>query len=428
MVCRAYGCRAAQRVVQWRKKGVIGVKRSLISCAALAAVCLSLLSGCRSGPAPTLTPSPPPELTLDEGAVPADFSRMDFWNGGVMDELGCRDGRSADLTRQALPGGLDQLLLITFDSRTIWPDALPAGFDPAEIMQANKNPGLGVRALHESGVTGEGVNLGIIDQSLLLDHVEYKDNVRYYRQLWEGENGASMHGAAVASIAVGRSVGVAPGANLYYVSHRFAGPGEDKNSILPYIEALNTLLDLNDSLPEVYKLDAISISRGFGPDDADWDGMKAALDRAEAAGIFVITTSIEYTHGMPIAGAARVPLSDCDDPGNTRPGLFYADYFYERPYSFADTLFVPMDFRATASPTGAEDYTNYTAEGLSWAVPYLAGAYCLAKQVAPELTPQAFWDAAMSTADRVSFDHGGQSYTLEHVINPAGIVEAVRTR
>ena len=61
-------------------------------------------------------------------------------------------------------------------------------------------------------------------------------------------------------------------------------------------------------------------------------------------------------------------------------------------------------------------------------MPYLAGAYCLATQAAPELTPQAFWEAAMSTADRVSFDHGGQSYTLEHVINPAGIVEAVRTR
>lgn len=68
------------------------------------------------------------------------------------------------------------------------------------------------------------------------------------------------------------------------------------------------------------------------------------------------------------------------------------------------------------------------AHGLPGAVPYLAGVYCLAKQVAPELTPQAFWDAALSTADRVSFDHAGQSYTLEHVINPAGIVEAVGVR
>lgn len=402
------------------------MKRSLVSCAALAAVCLSLLSGCGSDPAPTPTPSPPPELTLDEGAVPADLSSYDLWNGGVPDDLGCRDGRSADLTRAVPPGGLDQLLLIKFDSRTAWPDALPEGFAPAVILEANKNPGLGVRALHERGVTGEGVNLGIIDQSLLLDHVEYGDTVRYFRQLWGGNNIAAMHGAAVASIAVGRSVGVAPGANLYYVSRRFPGPGEAETSILPYIEALNTLLDLNDTLPEAYRLDAISISKGFSPDDPDWDGMKAALDRAEAAGIFVLTTSLADTHGMPIAGAARVPLSDYDDPGNTRPGLFYADHFYETPYFLADALFVPMDFRTIASPTGTEDYTNDPAGGFSWAVPYLAGVYCLAKQAAPELTPQAFWDAAMSTADRVSFDHGGQAYALEHVINPAGIVEAVR--
>lgn len=388
-----------------------------ISIAVLLGVCLSLFPGCQS------VPPPPPELTLDESAVPADLSQSDFWNGGALNDLGCSDARSADLTHETLSGGLDRLLLIDFDSRTKWPDPLPPGFDPESVMEANKDPGLGVRALHDRGITGKGVNLGIIDQNLLVDHEEYRDNVLYYRRFFEGHNTASRHGSAVTSIAVGRTVGVAPDANVYYVAKN-----EDAESILPYSEALNTLLDLNDSLPEEYKLDAVSISRGFNMTDAGWEEMRAALDRAEASGVFVITAALSLTHNMPVIGASRIPLSDYDDPDNTRPGLFYADDFYANPYFATDALFVPMDFRATASPTGPQDYANCTNGGHSWVVPYFAGVYCLAKQVDPNVTPQEFWSVAMDTASSVAFDHQGQTYTLYHVIDPGGIIDKLQAQ
>ena len=72
----------------------------------------------------------------------------------------------------------------SFDSQTQWPAAnkIPAGFDWRKIMELNKDPGLEVRALHEQGITGKGVSIAIIDQTLLVDHIEYKDRLRLYER------------------------------------------------------------------------------------------------------------------------------------------------------------------------------------------------------------------------------------------------------
>jgi subtilisin family serine protease len=130
------------------------------------------------------------------------------------------DLRSRDLTKIDLTASLTDLMYADFDSKTQWPaaDKIPAEFDWQKIMEIGKDPGLGIRNLHVQGITGKGVGIAIIDQILLVHHVEYKDRVRIYEEtddlagkMWE----AQMHGPAVASIAVGQSVGVAPEADLY---------------------------------------------------------------------------------------------------------------------------------------------------------------------------------------------------------------------
>lgn len=75
----------------------------------------------------------------------------------------------------------DLLRTQRFDTRTRWPARLPAGFDPVEIMETGKDPGLGIRRLHAQGITGKGIGVAIIDGPLRLDHVEYKDRIVYYR-------------------------------------------------------------------------------------------------------------------------------------------------------------------------------------------------------------------------------------------------------
>lgn len=114
---------------------------------------------------------------------------------------------------------LDVLREGSFNTATKWPKNLPKGFNPVEIMEIGKNPGLNVRELHKQGITGKGVGIAIIDQKLLVEHNEYKDQLKLYEEINipDSDNQATLHGAAVASIAVGKTVGVAPDADLLFL-------------------------------------------------------------------------------------------------------------------------------------------------------------------------------------------------------------------
>jgi hypothetical protein len=130
------------------------------------------------------------------------------------------DLRSRDLSGLDLSGRLEELLHANFDTQTVWPPAerLPKGFDWRRSLELGKNPGLGVRGPHERGITGRGVGIAIVDQPLLIEHREYAGRLRLYEEIEIGPSEpSSMHGPAVASLAVGRTIGVAPEADLYYI-------------------------------------------------------------------------------------------------------------------------------------------------------------------------------------------------------------------
>lgn len=365
------------------------------------------------------------QLVMDESASIADFSDLSEFD--LSAEF--PDARSRDLSGKDFSNSLDKLLSTDFDSKTIWPEALPEGFNPQQIMDQNRNPGLGVRSLHEQGITGKGVNIGIVDQSLLTDHVEYKDRLKMYKELntLDTELCASMHGPAVASIAVGSTVGVAPEANLYYVSLDFGKSDKDGKNMAPYIEGLSYLLDLNELLPEEDKLDVISISRGWTSDLPGAAEMEALIDRAKEDGVFVVTVSIEDNYSMNFMGTSRAPLSSPDDRSAYQPGMFFSDDYRFGGSFYENTLMVPMDFRTTASPTGTEDYASYTNGGLSWATPYLAGVYALARQVKPDVTPEEFYQTAMETSSDIPYtDQPGKEYTLYNLIDPPALIAALQ--
>ena len=84
------------------------------------------------------------------------------------------DLRHSDLTALDLSDKLDVLLSCTFDLTTRWPQILPAAFNPVEVMEDNKNPGLGIRELHARGITGKRVGIAVIDYPLLTRHAEYR--------------------------------------------------------------------------------------------------------------------------------------------------------------------------------------------------------------------------------------------------------------
>jgi len=349
-----------------------------------------------SGIAGTLPPADANRGLLEElPALASDPSQL--WQ---------MDLRSYDLSQLDLTGKLAELRRADFDSRTVWPAVLPAGFDPAGIMQTAKNPGLGVRALHAKGITGKGVGLAILDQGLLVDHVEYKDRLRLYEEIHLDDRFATMHGPAVASLAVGQTVGVAPDADLYFIAETHVkdnlGPREGKSfdeivDFTPTARAIDRVLTINRSLPRDKKIRVISVSVGWKPGNAGYSEVMAAVARARQEGVFVLSVALERTHGLAFSGLDRDPSADPEAVAS------YALSSGERRrlamQKGPPTLLVPMGARATAGPTGAEDYAFYRLGGTSWTVPYLAGLYALACQVRPEITPEEFWAAALATGD-----------------------------
>lgn len=345
-----------------------------------------------------------------------------------------RDLRRYDPSNLNLKDNLNELLHCDFDSKTKWPESLPIGFNPDSIMKIGINPGLGIRKLHESGITGKGVGIAIIDDNLLVSHVEYKDRLRMYEEIHGSANKrASMHGPAVASIAVGKTVGVAPQADLYYISTWNATAFSTINYLLFkkkkvgtagwYVKSIYRILEINKNLPQDKKIRVISISSGI--DDKDF--FKAVED-ADKEGVFVISCSIGKTHNLRFDGLGKECLTDADDIHSYSPGIFWAKSFYANPDRFKteSTLMVPMDSRCTASQSGNNSYVFYRNGGWSWSVPYIAGLYAMACQIHKSVTPKEFWNKALETGDVIEIERNNRKYRLGKIVNPVKLMEVLK--
>lgn len=335
------------------------------------------------------------------------------------DEIWQVDLRSYDLSALDLRDASNDLFYANFDSRTLWPpdDRMHPGFDPEQILELGKNPGLGLRRLHAQGITGRGTGIAIIDLPLLTEHQEYADQLQWYEEIVTypfEQVKAEMHGATVASIAVGKTVGVAPEASLYYIASGY-----------PYMpfhhdgEGMRRILQINEQLPEDQKIRVISIS-------CYCDFPDVIAEEAKAAGMLIVCSSIEEVHGFEFHGLGRSPMADPDIFESYEPGMFWAERFYAGGHRFSDHLLVPMDSRTTASPTGIDEYAFYRHGGVSWSIPYIAGVYALAAQVDPTITPGRFWSLALETGRTIDIEHEGQMFTLDKILDPVALINTLQ--
>ena len=399
----------------------------------------------------TLSPSSSPlyrttvKSTVSSSQGPLVFPKIDGYPGSLQfgrnnliafpkfdpnsDDPWQMDLRSYDLSKLDLRTTLDDLLYSTFDDRTIWPaaDKLPAGFDCQQIMELGKNPGLNIQNLHKDGITGKNIGIAIIDQPMLVNHREYADRVRLYEEAADvkGALESEMHGPAVASIAVGKTVGVAPDADLYYIATYMCSQGSYETVDFSCLaNSIRRILEINGRLPPDRKIRVLSMSIGWGPEVKGYDEIQLAVQEAKNAGIFIICTSEDEIYGFNFAGLGRSSLSDPNDFGSYEPGLFWSKYFYQEN-NLQNTLLVPMDSRTTASPTGNNDYVFYREGGMSWSVPYLAGMYALAAQVKPDITPDAFWSSALQTGQTIKLTHEGKEYSFGVILDPVALIHAL---
>jgi hypothetical protein len=340
------------------------------------------------------------------------------------------DFRSADLRKLDLSQSLQGLLYSDFDSLTKWPSPsqLPAGFDPQEIMELGKDPGLGVRQLHSGGITGQGIGIAIIDQPMIVDHQEYAGQLKLYEEInIKAGTESQMHGPAVSSLAVGKTVGTAPGASLFFIANWPGTWGSTFEYDFSYLaQAVRRIIEIYKSLPAANKIRVLSMSIGWGPAQKGYDDMVKAVNEAKKAGIFVISMSIHDTYGWDMLGLGRSAVADPNDFASYLPSPWWSEEFYTSSDVFNRTmLLIPMDARTTASPTGKTDYAFYSVGGMSWTAPYLAGIYALACQVDHKITPDIFWSTALKTGRTIQIEHEGKSYSFGVILDPQALIRAL---
>ncbi len=321
------------------------------------------------------------------------------------------DVRFKDLSETGT--SLGELLIKTF-----WFNESTSWLEPDEqiaqnILQLGMNPGLGIRDLHEEGITGQGVNVAIIDQNMLLDHPEFKDKIIKYHDVGTdtSSNKGSMHGPAVTSLLVGEHIGTAPDANVYYA----AAPSW-KADAQYYADALNWLIAENAKLPEGSKIRVVSVSAapsGEGsPFTKNQDAWNVAYQQAMEDGILVLDCTRE--HG--ITAHCYYDLNDPDNVTKCVPGVPGMEE-YRTP---KDRISIPTSLRTTAEEydKGSFSYQYTGRGGLSWSVPYLAGVLAMGWQINPDLESSDLLDmlfaSAYITDDNIK------------VINPRAFIDLVR--
>jgi hypothetical protein len=341
------------------------------------------------------------------------------------------DLRGVDLRHLDVSDAFETLLLSDFDTRTRWPDAerMLQEYDPQVVLDLGKAPGLGLRRLHAQGITGRNVGIAIIDQTLLVDLQEYADRLQVYEETDDIQGGwlqAQMHGPAVASIAVGQTVGVAPEADLYYIASAMCSSGTHESIDFACLaESVYRVLEINKQLLAERQIRVLSMLIGWSPGDAGYDEIQAAALAAKEAGLLLICSSVEDVHGFRLHGLGRTPFADPNDFEIYTPGLWWAEQFYAGQVA-SGTLLVPMDSRTTASPAGSQDCAFYRSGGWSWSIPYIAGAYALAAQSRPDITPDAFWRTALRTGTTIEIHHDGRTLSLGPILNPEALIAALR--
>jgi hypothetical protein len=341
------------------------------------------------------------------------------------------DLRSKNLSQLDLTSTtLETLQHADFDTDTIWPaEKMPTGFNPDIVMETAKNPGLGMRALHAQGIDGRGIGIAIVDQSLMVDHLEYKDQLRLYEEgedVVDGWEQTSMHGPSVTSIAVGKTIGVAPMADLYFIASGYCNRTMDQTWDFSCLaKDVLRLVEINQTLPEDRKIRAMSLAIRWAPEQDGYKEIVAAVEAAKKAGIFVISSSLEETYGFKFHGLGRDILADPDQFESYQPGSWWAKDFYEGN-RFTDRLLVPMDARTMAWMNGQDAYAFYGVGGWSLSIPYIAGMYALAAQVYPEITPEVFWELAMRTGRTITLDHGGEQIPFGPILDPQALIAVLQ--
>lgn len=297
---------------------------------------------------------------------------------------------------------LSTLTTLTFDEDTLWTDNQL----PQKLLNEAKTPPLGVDKLNKDNINGQGVNVAIIDQPLSLNHPEYKDQIVSYKYFAPKESDefiSSLHGPAVTSLLCGKTLGVAPRANVYYYATQ---PGLLDSKY--YAKALEDIIKTNETLKDKDKIKFISVSCSLSGNDSHFKNQSIwdeAYNHAKEKGICIVDCSKK-------TGFVGLGYQEIGDQNSFKYG-FPSNNFQE----LNKQVYAPGSKRTIATSYDDKHF-SYTYDGmggLSWAIPYVTGVLCLGQQLNPNLSAENLKEILISSSKNNNL-----------VINPIEFIKQVK--
>ncbi len=353
------------------------------------------------------------------------------------------DIRGRDLSNLDLKNREFDLINSDFDTFTKWPLKLPKNFKPEIIMENAKDPGLNISKLHKEGITGKGINIAIIDGWMPEDHIEYADRLKLYMSInnYIGYSPKQSHGAAVASIAVGKTLGIAPEANLYYITAPSTN-SSNQADFSGYAKAIEQIIKINKSLANDNKIRVLAISSGWTPQTQGYIEITKAIKEASDGGIFVVSSNLFetysekfYFYGLKVDALSdrndvssykAVPWSEWINMCKNRTGF---DKYYEKNLDnnpAKEQLLIPIGCKTVANQLDKNSYTFLSTSGWSWGIPYIAGLYALACQVKKDITPDIFWNISLCTGQKQIIKKNDK-FLVGKIVNPEMLMERLKS-
>ena len=307
----------------------------------------------------------------------------------------------------------DHLITYTYSSKTTFEGNEEKA---KKILDSAKTPGMGVRALHKEGLTGKGVSIAYINHGIQggnLDnfkHPEFRDGmIKEYVNLGHGNRGTSGFAYANISALAGKTVGTAPGVNLYYLG---VGGIHNKNSRWePIINGIDWVINKNKSLSKADRIKVIAVDTwGFGYDD----GVKPyyeAVKRAEKSGIIILGPVFDEKALAVYSLTAGIGYYDAASPNNVDKAMLgWPDRIFSGSKSRKE-VYVPSARRTAA---WVNDEYIYVYASMAYYNQYLAGIIALGYQANPNITKEQLTEAMIVTT----------TYNL--MVNPPAFIEAVK--
>jgi subtilisin family serine protease len=324
-----------------------------------------------------------------------------------------QDIRFKDLTNIENQLDSDMIRTLKYNEKTVWPLSYERYAD--EIMEMGKDPGLGIRSIHALGITGQNVNVAIIDQNLCADyHPEYTDNiVEYFDTGCNTSNTkGSNHGPSVVSLLVGKTLGVAPDAKVYYV----AAPTWTGDAKF-IADGLDWIVKKNSELPVDQKIRVVSVSAGPSGEGSPFTKNRELWDQAYQRAVDSNILVLDCTSHHRLNSACYYDIFNRNDITKCLPGWPDSDML--NPDSYKDVICTPSSLRTAAEQYDKGDYSfSYSGKaGVSWSVPYLAGVIALGWQVNPDLSSEQITDYIFETA----YIYNG----YYRIINPVAFIEKI---